>query len=62
MKPGGYLVIYGSNFNFHETAVAGQFAPAAFQPPPKSSPPAFGPDNRLRPGAIHTEAIFRKLG
>jgi len=62
VTPGGYLVIHSSNFRFCDTAAFARFTPTAFQPPLRSDPaPLFGPDNRLQPGAVYRDAIFRKL-
>jgi len=61
LKPGGYLVIYGANFRFSDTAVYAHFEPTAFQPKTNDPPvPLYGPDNRLRPGVVYRDAIFRK--
>jgi len=63
VKPGGYLVIYGTNFDFGDTAIAAQFAPSAFQPKPEETPaPAFSRENRLIPGRTHDEAIYQRRG
>jgi SAM-dependent methyltransferase len=61
LKPGGLLIVRGSNFRVCDTASGAAFATifsAGFQ---TKGPPLFGPDNRLMPGIEDTDAVFRKI-
>jgi len=62
LKPGGFLAIVHSNFRFSDTAVAAAFDVVMHsgrdRPNPKT--PLYGPDDRLLPGAVYREIIFRK--
>lgn len=62
LRPGGLLVLRNSNFRFSDTPAAADFELLARVPQPENAPrtPVFGPDNRLLPGVIDDEAIFRK--
>lgn len=64
LKPGGYLVIRGSNFRFADTAAASGFD-AVFSVKEKTQradTPLYGPDNRWLANAVYNEVIFRKRG
>lgn len=62
LKPGGYLVIGGSNFRFADTLVSAGFD-AVFslvEKAPRKDTPLYGPDNRYLADALYNEIIFRK--
>lgn len=61
LKPGGYLIIRGSNFRFSDTAIAKGFD-SVFRPDefPLKDTPLYGRDNRKLGDAIYNDVIFRK--
>lgn len=62
LTEGGLLVIRHSNFRFSDTATSAAFDVVARAPYGTGSraTPLFGPDNRLLPGAVYDDTIFRK--
>jgi SAM-dependent methyltransferase len=62
LKPGGYLIIRGSNFRFADTAVSSGFD-AVFSvedKAPRKDSPVYGSDNRYLPDTVYNDVIFRK--
>lgn len=62
LKPGGYLVILGSNFRFCDTSAAHGFD-SVFglgATIPRKDTPLYGPDNRRLENGIYNDVIFRK--
>lgn len=63
LKPGGLLAIANANFRLcdapagrhFETLLRRQWAAAA-------ETPVFGPDNRLMPGEVYQDTVFRRVG
>jgi SAM-dependent methyltransferase len=64
LKPGGYLTIVHSNFRFADAAAVGVFDPVMSLENEASDPvtPLYGHDNRLLPGAVYRDIVFRKRG
>jgi SAM-dependent methyltransferase len=64
LKPGGVLAIAHSNFRFGDTPAATGFDVVLHAMPgqPGSQTPLYGRDNRLLPGAIYRDVVFRKHG
>ncbi len=62
LKSGGLLVLRHSNFRFADAPAYARFEPLPPVPLNNSGSrtPLFGPDDRLMPGAIYEEALFRK--
>jgi SAM-dependent methyltransferase len=62
LKPGGLLAIAHSNFRFADTptAAAYEIVLHATLGQPGSQTPLYGRDNRLLPGAIYRDNVFRK--
>lgn len=62
LKPGGLLAITHSNFRFADMPVSSEFETAFSQDQGTGSggPPLYGPDNRLLPGAVYHDLVFRK--
>lgn len=63
LKPGGYLVMLGSNFRFFDTSVASEFEVAYRLPikKPLKDTPLYDSNNRRMTNDFCSEAIFRKL-
>lgn len=62
LKPGGYLIIRGSNFRFSDTVFAEGFE-AVFRADdkfPRKDKPLYGADNRKLGDTIYNDLIFRK--
>lgn len=63
LKSGGFLAIRGSNFRFSDTATSARFEVVwVAERTPRADTPIYGPDNRLIPGMVGDDGIFRKLG
>ena len=60
LKPGGLLAIAHSNFRFTDMPVSNEFAVALTCDPDTLGPPLYGPDNRLLPGVVYHDLVFRK--
>jgi SAM-dependent methyltransferase len=62
LKPGGYLAIVHSNFRFADARAAGAFDPVMSLENDASDPvtPLYGRDNRLLPGVVYRDVVFRK--
>lgn len=60
LKPGGLLVIRHAMFRFADTRAASQFE-AVFSLDPGENGPLYNRDNRLLPGAVDPEVVFRKI-
>ncbi len=62
LKPGGYLVIRGSNFRFCDTDVAAGFDTvfSVNETIPRQDTPIYGSDNCRLANGIYNEVIFRK--
>lgn len=62
LKPGGYLVLLGSNFRFCDTSIASEFE-AVFNTSeikPSKDTPIYGSNNMKIENGIYSETIFRK--
>lgn len=63
LAPGGLLALRHSNFRLRDTPVAGAFETVFARPYSHGPRPViYGPDDRLMPGIVETDAVFRKLG
>lgn len=64
LKPGGYLVILGSNFRFCDTAAACAFDTeySIGTSSPRADTPLYGSDNKLLRDTIYNDVIFIKRG
>lgn len=62
LKPGGYLIILGSNFRFCDTSVAAEFVSvfSTAEKTPRKDTPLYGPDDRRLVNCIYNDVIFRK--
>jgi len=62
LKPGGYLIIRGSNFRFSDTAAASGFDTvySVNDSAPRADTPLYGPDNRRLGNVVYNDVIFRK--
>ncbi len=62
LKPGGYLVIRGSNFRFSDTAVSSEFDVvfSAEDKAPRKDTPVYDSDNRYLADTVYNDVIFRK--
>ena len=60
LKPGGLIAMRHSNFRFLDTAAGADFATVLNVPYPFEPSPIYGPDNRLLPGLIDADCVFRK--
>jgi 2-polyprenyl-3-methyl-5-hydroxy-6-metoxy-1,4-benzoquinol methylase len=61
LKPGGLLALRHSNFRLCDAPAGADFEPVFWvEPDDAAQTPVFGPDNRLMPGTVYTDAVFRK--
>ncbi len=62
LKPGGLLAIAHSNFRFSDMPASSEFEVALSRDLELAilGPPLYGPDNRLLPGAVYRDLVFRK--
>lgn len=62
LKPGGYLIILGSNFRFADTASASGFDTvfSLSNKQPCKDTPLYGADNGLLKMAVYNDVVFRK--
>ena len=60
LKPGGYLIIDGSNFRFSDTVTASAFEAVygGNASAPRTDTPLYGPDNRWLRGVVYNDMIF----
>lgn len=62
LKPGGYLIIRGSNFRFSDTASASDFDTvySVNDSAPRADTPLYGSDNGWLRDVVYNDVIFRK--
>jgi SAM-dependent methyltransferase len=61
LRPGGLLVIRHSNFRLCDAPAGAAFETVLNEPyQSQYGSPIYGPDNRLMPGVVYEDAVFRK--
>jgi SAM-dependent methyltransferase len=61
LKPGGLLVLWGANFLFPDTPIAGRYRHIAVEGREGKCGAIYGPDNRLRDMDHHRFWVFEKI-